>query len=69
MTKKSLTECSLQDMSTAIEKAIAEITGSKVEANISQFNVLDFDSFNAKNKFELKVSLDVGIIYGESGKI
>lgn len=65
MTQKSLEECSLQDINTAIAKAITEITGTKVEANISQLSILDRDNFDAKNNFELKLSLKIDPNYSK----
>jgi len=65
MTQKSLEECSLQDMNTAISKAITEITGTKVKANISQFSILERDNLNAKNNFELKLSLEIDPNYSQ----
>jgi hypothetical protein len=66
-TKKTLKQCSLEELELAIAKAISEVTGYDADAVINNFQVTEVNSpLNDKDTFNLDLTLKVGREYDPS---
>jgi hypothetical protein len=63
-TKKSLKQCSLEELEIAISKAITEVTGCDSETVINNFKAVGVTSaLEEKDSFNLDLSIKVGRSY------